>query len=210
MKTLSLAVTIMLVTVAAYAQYTEYIINDPSVLAMNKIRTLFVNNHDSSTDHCPLDYYEFDSQGRVISYGVGASDEETVYSYNIFGLINNISHIVHLNTDSIEVTQTESYCYYPDSSFRYRIVKTAGTGKTDTLVSRELKFPALKSNIKYDNGRVISHECRSFNKPCHRKYESTYRFEYHYLSNGLLHKIDIFDLVKGKLADTWYFLYNVQ
>lgn len=202
--------TIILFALSTFLCRGQYVDNSSSLLKKLGIRSLIVCT-DSLCDSCPVDYNDYDTQGRqTYHYEAMMEDRwESFYSkdkelFSIYYFINDDGKITMLDTTF--------YFYNKDNSIKYLVRKVCSNGekpitKIDTIYPEKPKKRILK-NPTYDNkGKLTSHIVDGINRSCLIPSKGDHTLKYYYNENGLINKIAIFKPTR-ELYMTWYFIYT--
>lgn len=185
----------------------QHIDNHPNILKANGIKSLMICD-DSSCSSCPVEYNEYDSSGRRTFHLEGSSEERWVSVYDHDKKIYDVEYYIS-DKQEIQILDTTFHHYDDKNNLLYSIKKTYSDGakpffKIDTILPKpvaELKTRRNKS------GLIVSQKTGSIYRSCFSPSEGEHTLIYHYLNNGLIDYIDIFNSRKT-LYMRWHFRYN--
>ena len=203
--------TIILFTLSTLLCRGQYVDNSPTLLKKLGIRSLIVCT-DSLCESCPVDYNDYDTQGRQ-TYHYEAMMEDRWESF--YSKDKELFSIYYFITDDGKITMMDTtfYFYNKDNSVKYFVRKECSDGeklitKLDTIYPDGKPNKRILKNPVYDNkDKLTSHIVDGINRSCITQSKGDHTLKYYYKKNGLINKIAIFKPTK-ELYMTWYFIYT--
>lgn len=200
----------ILITCTFSSSYGQYIDNSIKLIKKLGIRSLMVCS-DSNCGSCPIDYTEYDSQGRSIFHQEAMMEDRWESFYKEGKEVFSIYYFI-TDEGNITVIDTTFYFYNVYNSLKYSVRKEYSDGaksvtKIDTIFPRSQKKQEL-INPKYNKlGRLTSHIVGEMTRLCLHHSKGQHTLVYSYKKNGLIDRISIYK-ASNELYMTWYFSYT--
>jgi hypothetical protein len=174
--------------------FGQYLTPDISVLRINKVKKLYINNCLDSS-FCFTDEFEFNSKGLMTKEAPGIIGVYSTWDYYNNGKLKTYYSKIHAPSNGDSIYIADHYFYDKNWRFKWIISDKYDNAKvisTDTVY--KLRLTKDISGKRNQKRQIIEQDLGDLYFPCAIIFKGRHKIYYDYFDNGLLKNAKVFDI----------------